>query len=393
MKCFVAMAFGDPQLDQLYEAAICGVLKKHGVTPIRVDRVEHNQNIDARIIAEIESADFAIADLTFARPSVYYEAGYAERVLRDGVIYTIRRDHLSPRAGDSMGNYRLHFDLQMKNVIDWAEPTDPVFIARLDSRVKHVTGPLVHKSAEDSAERNARAEFGALSVIVREAALVEAAASVMAECGFLNVDEVQHPIGQRAARDATPGLHVKAHTRKLTFVQIEVRTKTDEPPHLSEDADLLSYDVNLNFNHVLNDLETVCQRTIFCTLFDVSFSEVCHKMPTFAVSPEQRLLTRDDRLEVPIFDAKYTGEVFPDVHVFRDGLTGLWTGSQIHRGFLVSSIPENVSWRGHYAEGLRFVHQGFQRRKIVRRIECQILDAIDSERSFVRRLKAAVADC
>jgi nucleoside 2-deoxyribosyltransferase len=46
------------------------------IEPLRVDQIEHNDDIDDKIIELIKKCDFCIADLTYARPSVYYEAGY-----------------------------------------------------------------------------------------------------------------------------------------------------------------------------------------------------------------------------------------------------------------------------------------------------------------------------
>jgi hypothetical protein len=53
LRCFVAMAFGQKGTDAIFRA-----LRQ------RVDRIEHNDNIDTRIIWEIEAADLVIADLT-----------------------------------------------------------------------------------------------------------------------------------------------------------------------------------------------------------------------------------------------------------------------------------------------------------------------------------------
>ncbi len=39
------------------------------------DRLMHNEHIDQKILREIEAAHVVVADLTFARPSVYWEAG------------------------------------------------------------------------------------------------------------------------------------------------------------------------------------------------------------------------------------------------------------------------------------------------------------------------------
>lgn len=159
MKCFIAMAFGHPDTDELYDAVIAEILRSRNVEPVRVDRLEHNEDIDDRIIQEIRGADFAIADLSYARPSVYYEAGYAERAIP--VVYIIRTDHLTSLADDHFGNYRLHFDLQMKNVIEWERPRDQPFRQRLAMRVDYLLAPIrERKEAKDleAAERGASSD-------------------------------------------------------------------------------------------------------------------------------------------------------------------------------------------------------------------------------------------
>ena len=118
MKCFVAMAFGKDETNQFYEDLVCRVLREKGITPVRVDRLEQNENIDDKIMDGLREATFVISDLTYTRPSVYFEAGYAEG-RNVPVIYTVRRDHFVPRIDDPHGNMRIHFDLLMRNIIDW----------------------------------------------------------------------------------------------------------------------------------------------------------------------------------------------------------------------------------------------------------------------------------
>jgi hypothetical protein len=64
------MAFGHDDVDRMYDNIICPILESKHIEPVRVDRLHHNDSVDDRIITEIRRADFAIADLTFARPSV-----------------------------------------------------------------------------------------------------------------------------------------------------------------------------------------------------------------------------------------------------------------------------------------------------------------------------------
>ena len=80
LRCFVAMAFGHNDTDAIFKI-LRKTLGPLGINAQRVDRIEHNDNIDTKIISEIETADLVIADLTYARPSVYFEAGYAQRAI------------------------------------------------------------------------------------------------------------------------------------------------------------------------------------------------------------------------------------------------------------------------------------------------------------------------
>jgi hypothetical protein len=161
LRCFVAMAFGRKDTDQVYDKVIDRVLRKYDIIPVRVDRIEHNDDIDKRIQVELYSCDLALADLTYARPSVYFEAGFAQRKVP--VIYTCRRDHFTSRADDPEGNLRVHFDLQMRNIVAWQDPRDHSFADRLSKRITHVVAPLLRKKEiEERAQEEAR-RFAALS--------------------------------------------------------------------------------------------------------------------------------------------------------------------------------------------------------------------------------------
>ena len=162
MKCFVASAIGKEDVDLIYDNAICPVLKELKIKPFRVDRVEHNEDIDDQIFKLIDSADLCIADLTYARPSVYYEAGYA---FGKGmpVVYIARRDHFKAQDKDSIGNLRVHFDLQMKNIIPWTVP-NKTFCKSLRSRIRHVAKPI-HRTRKIAEKTIANEKsFSALSL-------------------------------------------------------------------------------------------------------------------------------------------------------------------------------------------------------------------------------------
>ena len=62
-SCFVAMAFG-AEFDLAYDQASEPALKDCGFDSIRVDRVEHTENINDKIIADIRRSQFMVADFS-----------------------------------------------------------------------------------------------------------------------------------------------------------------------------------------------------------------------------------------------------------------------------------------------------------------------------------------
>lgn len=141
LKCFIACAFNRDDVDSVYKKIISPILKTLNIVPFRADKPDHNYDIDDRIIDLIKASDFCICDLTYARPSVYYEAGYAAG-LNKPVIFIVKKDHFELKTDDPFGNFRVHFDLQMKNIIGWKNENDKNFEKKLKYRISLVTKPI-----------------------------------------------------------------------------------------------------------------------------------------------------------------------------------------------------------------------------------------------------------
>lgn len=76
-QAFVAMWF-HPDMDEVYDKGIYPVLDACGYKPYRVDRAANLDRVDSKVVAEIRRSRLMICDVTGERPSVHYEAGFAQ---------------------------------------------------------------------------------------------------------------------------------------------------------------------------------------------------------------------------------------------------------------------------------------------------------------------------
>lgn len=106
---------------------------------------------------------FFIADLTYTRPSVYFEAGFAQSLVP--VIYTVRKDHLLEGQPEDL---RVHFDRKMKPIIDWKNPNDSTFSNRLERRIKStILSNWIQENKKQIKYENAIREFEELKLFDR----------------------------------------------------------------------------------------------------------------------------------------------------------------------------------------------------------------------------------
>lgn len=79
---FVAMPMNEKAHPELVDvmAGIRECCKQHGFEAERVDDDPDNQRVSHRIVKLIQTSEIVIADLTHRRPSVFWEAGYADAI-------------------------------------------------------------------------------------------------------------------------------------------------------------------------------------------------------------------------------------------------------------------------------------------------------------------------
>lgn len=140
-KAFMAMKFGDSQLDAVFRQHFKPAVHQAGFDLVRLDDEPRAGLIDDRLRLEIRTSRFLLADLSHANAGAYWEAGFAEGLGRP-VIYTCRKDVFDNPAT------KPHFDTNHHLTVVW-DLADPAAAAEQLKTVIRVTLPTEAK-LEDS---------------------------------------------------------------------------------------------------------------------------------------------------------------------------------------------------------------------------------------------------
>ena len=109
---FMAMKYGDEQLDSIFNEIIKDAVSKTGFEIRKLDEEKRAGSIDDKLRVEIRKSKFLIADLTHDNNGAYWEAGYAEG-LSMPVIYICEEEKF--KASKS------HFDTNHNLTLRWKD--------------------------------------------------------------------------------------------------------------------------------------------------------------------------------------------------------------------------------------------------------------------------------
>jgi hypothetical protein len=121
---FVAMKYGDAELDALVADHFTPEVRKTGFDLRRLDQSQPAGLIDDQLRVNIRRSRFLVCDLTHGNRGAYWESGFAEG-LEKPVIYTCRKDVFEDRQHE----HHPHFDTNHMVTVIW-DPSDPAKAAR-----------------------------------------------------------------------------------------------------------------------------------------------------------------------------------------------------------------------------------------------------------------------
>jgi hypothetical protein len=138
-KAFMAMEYGDSQLDKIVEEHFKPAVACTGFELYRLDQKPKAGLIDDRLRVEIRNSRFLISDLTHENSGAYWEAGYAEG-LGKPVIYTCKKKKFEED--------KPHFDTNHHLTITWDEKEIQKAVESLKATIR-ATLPNEAKMSDD----------------------------------------------------------------------------------------------------------------------------------------------------------------------------------------------------------------------------------------------------
>ncbi|MCX5632269.1 MAG: hypothetical protein NTW93_01115 [Phycisphaerae bacterium] len=134
-KAFMAMEYGDKELDEIVENHFKLAVACTGFELYRLNEKPKAGLIDDRLRVEIRNSRFLIADLTHENRGAYWEAGYAEG-LGKPVIYTCMKEKFDKEKSHFDTNHHLTVPWDSKNPQEAIEALKATIRATLPDEAK-----------------------------------------------------------------------------------------------------------------------------------------------------------------------------------------------------------------------------------------------------------------
>lgn len=138
-KAFMAMKFGNKDLDKVFAEVFVPATKQAGFDLLRIDHDLRAGLIDNKMRVEIQTSSFVIADLSHDNNGAYWEAGYAEG-LGKPVIYTCESKKFAATKS--------HFDTNHHLTIEW-DASNPQDAGKLLTASIRATLPQLAKMVDE----------------------------------------------------------------------------------------------------------------------------------------------------------------------------------------------------------------------------------------------------
>ena len=138
-KAFMAMKYGDPDLDHIVNEYFRSAVAATGFRLYRLDDTPKAGSIDDRLRIEIRTSRFLISDLTHENAGAYWEAGYAEG-LGKPVIYTCEESKFESQ--------KTHFDTNHHLTVIWNKEHPEIAAEKLKATIR-VTFPADAKLTDE----------------------------------------------------------------------------------------------------------------------------------------------------------------------------------------------------------------------------------------------------
>jgi hypothetical protein len=140
-RAFMAMEYGDSELDRIVDNDFKNAVKHTGFELFRLNEKPKAGLIDDRLRVEILNSRFLIADLSHGNNGAYWEAGYAEGLGKQ-VIYTCKKEVFESKEG------KPHFDTNHHLTVIWDIDKIPEAVDMLKAAIR-ATLPDEAKLSDD----------------------------------------------------------------------------------------------------------------------------------------------------------------------------------------------------------------------------------------------------